>query len=299
MIRSLEDLRTDSARSEAQIDRDAGPRVALVSTLALCTTATSTSSARRANARTSWWCRPSSTRCASAPPTTPRPIPGRPSPTRACSVSWASTSSSRRRRRSSSRGNGDDPRLGGRCGSPLRGACAPLLLRRGADRRGEALPPRSTRRGRLRGARSAAHLPRAPHGARPRLRHRRRDGSDGAHRRRAAVSSRVALLDDADRRAAAALPRALEAAASNADLGVDACIAAAQSALMGEQRITLEYLSVVDPRRSCRSTTGTAGARSRSSPPRSAVTASSTTPRSRCAEGPRAAGDSGAAEDDE
>ncbi len=61
------------------------------------------------------------------------------------------------------------------------------------------------------------------------------------------VSSRVGLLDDADRRAAAALPRALEAAASNADLGVDACIAAAQSSLMGEQRITLEYLSVVDP----------------------------------------------------
>lgn len=61
------------------------------------------------------------------------------------------------------------------------------------------------------------------------------------------VSSRVALLDAADRRAAVALPRALEAAASNADLGVDACIAAAQSALMGEQRITLEYLSVVDP----------------------------------------------------
>jgi pantoate--beta-alanine ligase len=28
---------------------------------------------------------------------------------------------------------------------------------------------------------------------------------------------------------------------------VDACIAAAQSALMGEQRIRLEYLSVVDP----------------------------------------------------
>ncbi len=113
------------------------------------------------------------------------------------------------------------------------------------------------------------------------------------------VSSRVALLDDADRRAAAALPRALEAAASNADLGVDACIAAAQSALMGEQRITLEYLSVVDPETFLPSTTGTAGARSRSSPPRSAVTASSTTPRSRCAEGPRAAGDSGAAEDDE
>ncbi|MCM3501302.1 pantoate--beta-alanine ligase [Microbacterium sp. P26] len=60
------------------------------------------------------------------------------------------------------------------------------------------------------------------------------------------VSSRVTLLEPADRRAAAALPRALEAAASNADLGVDACIAAAQSSLMGEARITLEYLSVVD-----------------------------------------------------
>lgn len=61
------------------------------------------------------------------------------------------------------------------------------------------------------------------------------------------VSSRIALLEPADRRAAAKLPRALEAAASNSDLGVDACIAAAQSALMGEQRIALEYLSVVDP----------------------------------------------------
>lgn len=61
------------------------------------------------------------------------------------------------------------------------------------------------------------------------------------------VSSRVALLEDADRRAAGLLPRALEAAASNADRGVDACIAAAQSSLMGEQRIRLEYLNVVDP----------------------------------------------------
>jgi pantoate--beta-alanine ligase len=61
------------------------------------------------------------------------------------------------------------------------------------------------------------------------------------------VSSRIALLEPVDRRAAAKLPRALEAAASNSDLGVDACIAAAQSALMGEQRIALEYLSVVDP----------------------------------------------------
>ncbi|MFJ6651540.1 4-phosphopantoate--beta-alanine ligase [Microbacterium sp. NPDC091313] len=61
------------------------------------------------------------------------------------------------------------------------------------------------------------------------------------------ISSRVALLDDADRRAAAKLTRALDAAASTADRGVDACIAAAQSALMGEPRIRLEYLTVVDP----------------------------------------------------
>ena len=61
------------------------------------------------------------------------------------------------------------------------------------------------------------------------------------------VSSRVALLSDADLAAAARLPLALDAAAANADRGVDACIAAAQSALMGEARIRLEYLSVVDP----------------------------------------------------
>lgn len=61
------------------------------------------------------------------------------------------------------------------------------------------------------------------------------------------ISSRVGLLDDVDRRAAAKLTLALDAAASNADRGVDACIAAAQSALMGEPRIRLEYLSVVDP----------------------------------------------------
>lgn len=61
------------------------------------------------------------------------------------------------------------------------------------------------------------------------------------------VSTRVGLLDDADLAAAAKLPLALDAAASNADRGVDACIAAAQSTLMGEPRIRLEYLSVVDP----------------------------------------------------
>jgi pantoate--beta-alanine ligase len=61
------------------------------------------------------------------------------------------------------------------------------------------------------------------------------------------VSTRLDVLEPADRAAAALLVRALEAAASNADRDVDACIAAAQSALMGESRIRLEYLNVVDP----------------------------------------------------
>ena len=61
------------------------------------------------------------------------------------------------------------------------------------------------------------------------------------------LSTRLDVLEPADRTAAALLVRALEAAASNADRDVDACIAAAQSALMGENRIRLEYLNVVDP----------------------------------------------------
>ena len=61
------------------------------------------------------------------------------------------------------------------------------------------------------------------------------------------VSTRVGMLEDRDLAAAAMLPVALDAAAANADRGVDACIAAAQSTLMGEPRIRLEYLSVVDP----------------------------------------------------
>lgn len=61
------------------------------------------------------------------------------------------------------------------------------------------------------------------------------------------VSTRIGLLDAGDRAAAALLPAALDAAAANADRGVDSCIAAAQSTLMGEPRIRLEYLSVVDP----------------------------------------------------
>lgn len=61
------------------------------------------------------------------------------------------------------------------------------------------------------------------------------------------VSTRVGMLEDRDLAAAGLLPAALDAAAANGDRGVDACIAAAQSALMGEPRIRLEYLSVVDP----------------------------------------------------
>ena len=61
------------------------------------------------------------------------------------------------------------------------------------------------------------------------------------------ISTRLALLDDADRGAARKLTEALDAAAANADRGVDACIAAAQSTLMGESRVRLEYVSVVDP----------------------------------------------------
>lgn len=61
------------------------------------------------------------------------------------------------------------------------------------------------------------------------------------------VSTRVGMLEPRDLAAAGLLPVALDAAAANADRGVDACIAAAQSALMGEPRIRLEYLSVVDP----------------------------------------------------
>lgn len=61
------------------------------------------------------------------------------------------------------------------------------------------------------------------------------------------ISTRIGMLEERDLVAAGKLVAALDAAASNADRGVDACIAAAQSSLMGEERIRLEYLSVVDP----------------------------------------------------
>lgn len=62
-----------------------------------------------------------------------------------------------------------------------------------------------------------------------------------------ALSSRNAYLDDAERRSARVLSTALEAAASSADRGIDAIVAAAQSVIVGEPRVELDYLAVVDP----------------------------------------------------
>jgi pantoate--beta-alanine ligase len=62
-----------------------------------------------------------------------------------------------------------------------------------------------------------------------------------------ALSSRNRYLGPEDRAAARAIPRALEAAASAADRGVDPAIAAARSALAGEPRVRLDYLALVDP----------------------------------------------------
>jgi pantoate--beta-alanine ligase len=62
-----------------------------------------------------------------------------------------------------------------------------------------------------------------------------------------AMSSRNRFLSDGERRAARAIPNALEAAASASDRGLDAAIAAAQSALAGEKHVELGYLACVDP----------------------------------------------------
>jgi pantoate--beta-alanine ligase len=62
-----------------------------------------------------------------------------------------------------------------------------------------------------------------------------------------ALSSRNRYLEGKERHAARALSVALEAAASSADRGVDAVVAAAQSTLMGEPLIALDYLGIVDP----------------------------------------------------
>ena len=63
-----------------------------------------------------------------------------------------------------------------------------------------------------------------------------------------ALSSRNRYLDGGARRAALALSRALEAASSSADRGIDAVLAAAQSVLMGEPLVRLDYLKVVNPK---------------------------------------------------
>jgi pantoate--beta-alanine ligase len=62
-----------------------------------------------------------------------------------------------------------------------------------------------------------------------------------------ALSSRNRYLDASARSAALALSRALEAAASSADRGIDAVLAAAQSVLMDEDLVKLDYLKVVNP----------------------------------------------------
>jgi pantoate--beta-alanine ligase len=62
-----------------------------------------------------------------------------------------------------------------------------------------------------------------------------------------ALSSRNRFLDVRETRAARALSQALGAAASSADRGVDAALAAAQGTLMGEPLVELDYLKIVSP----------------------------------------------------
>jgi len=62
-----------------------------------------------------------------------------------------------------------------------------------------------------------------------------------------ALSSRNRYLDEKQRRAARVLSQALEAAVSSGDRGVDPALAAAQSVLMGEGQVELDYLVIVSP----------------------------------------------------
>tara|TARA_R110000868_G_scaffold199758_2_gene446708 strand:+ start:246836 stop:247660 length:825 start_codon:yes stop_codon:yes gene_type:complete len=62
-----------------------------------------------------------------------------------------------------------------------------------------------------------------------------------------ALSSRNRFLNGEERHAAKALSRALEAASSAGDRGIDAVLAASQSVLMDEDLVKLDYLKVVDP----------------------------------------------------
>lgn len=63
-----------------------------------------------------------------------------------------------------------------------------------------------------------------------------------------AISSRNRYLSPSERKAARALSRALEAAQSASDRGIDTVIAAAQSVLMDENLVKLDYLKVVNPK---------------------------------------------------
>ncbi len=63
-----------------------------------------------------------------------------------------------------------------------------------------------------------------------------------------AMSSRNRYLGPNERKAAQALSRALEAAQSAGDRGIDTVLAAAQAVLMDEKLVTLDYLKVVDPK---------------------------------------------------
>ncbi|WP_405216256.1 pantoate--beta-alanine ligase [Agrococcus sp. Ld7] len=62
-----------------------------------------------------------------------------------------------------------------------------------------------------------------------------------------ALSSRNAMLSKGERQDARALSRALEAAGSAADRGVEAMLAAAQSVFQSDSGVQLDYLAVVDP----------------------------------------------------
>lgn len=63
-----------------------------------------------------------------------------------------------------------------------------------------------------------------------------------------ALSSRNRYLDPSQRRAARTLSVALEAAASAADRGIDATLAAAQGVFMGEPLVKLDYFTIVQPK---------------------------------------------------
>jgi len=62
-----------------------------------------------------------------------------------------------------------------------------------------------------------------------------------------ALSSRNRFLNEKEHLAAGVLSLALEAAVSSADRGIDAVLAAAQSVIMGERLVALDYLAIVNP----------------------------------------------------